>query len=66
MQALPDRVTVLVDEALTYNEVDIGAAKSDLEAATQRQKEAGSDLEAYAREQTIIDFAQAKLRIVGQ
>ncbi len=66
MQALPDRVTVLVDEALLYNEVDIAAAKRDLDAASQRQRDAAGDAEAYIREQAIIDFAQAKLRIVGQ
>src|SRR5690348_18012379 len=29
MQALPDRVTVLVDDALTFEEVDVAAARAE-------------------------------------
>jgi F0F1-type ATP synthase epsilon subunit len=61
MQALPDRVTVLVDEALTFDDVDVGAAREELSAALERQKTATD--EEYGREQAIIDFANAKLRL---
>jgi F-type H+-transporting ATPase subunit epsilon len=64
MQALPDRVTVLVDEALAFEDVDVEEARRDLAAATERQK-ATSDPHAFEREQTIIDFANAKLRLTG-
>ncbi len=64
MQALPDRVTVLVDRALRFEDVDVVAARSDLNAATERQKSAADPLE-YQREQSIIDFANAKLRLTG-
>jgi F-type H+-transporting ATPase subunit epsilon len=65
MQALPDRVTVLVDEALAFDDVEVAAARERLERATERQKgtDAGSD--AYAREQAVIDFAGAQLRLTG-
>ena len=63
MQALPDRVTVLVDEALTFEEVDVAAARAELAEATERQKSAESM--QYAREQAIVDFANAKLRLTG-
>jgi F-type H+-transporting ATPase subunit epsilon len=64
MQALPDRVTVLVDEALAFEDVDVEEARRDLAAATERQKTA-ADPHVFAREQAIIDFANAKLRLTG-
>ncbi len=64
MQALPDRVTVLVDEALTFEEVNVAQARTELAEATERQKAAGEP-HVFAREQSIIDFANAKLRLTG-
>lgn len=64
MQSLPDRVTVLVDRALKFEDVDVNAARGELEAATERQK-ASHDPAAFAREQSAIDFANAKLRLTG-
>src|SRR5512142_3121478 len=54
MQALPDRITVLVDDALSFEEVDVAAARADLAEATERQK-AAAEPSAAAREQAIID-----------
>jgi F-type H+-transporting ATPase subunit epsilon len=65
MQALPDRVTVLVDEAVAFEDVDVAKTRQELAEATERQKAAGSDLAAHAREQAAIDFAQAKLRLTN-
>ena len=64
MQALPDSLTVLVDDALTFEEVDVAAARVELAEATERQK-AATEPHVYAREQAIIDFANAKLRLTG-
>lgn len=64
MQALPDRVTVLVDEALAFEEVDVAAARNELAEASERQK-AAADPNVFAREQAVIDFANAKLRLTG-
>jgi F-type H+-transporting ATPase subunit epsilon len=64
LQALPDRVTVLVDEALTFEEVDVAQTRSELADATERQKASGEP-HVFAREQAIIDFANAKLRLTG-
>jgi len=64
MQALPDRVTVLVDRALRFEDVNPGEARNELNAALERQKSA-SDPGAFAREQVVIDFANAKLRLTG-
>jgi F-type H+-transporting ATPase subunit epsilon len=65
MQALPDRVTVLVDEAVRFEEVDVAEARAELSEATERQKAAAAGSEPYAREQAIIEFANAKLRLTG-
>ena len=65
MQALPDRVTVLVDEALTFEDVDVAAARDEIAQAADRQKGAAPGSPAFAREQAIIDFANAKLRLTG-
>ncbi|MHB8146547.1 MAG: ATP synthase F1 subunit epsilon [Vulcanimicrobiaceae bacterium] len=64
MQALPDRVTVLVDEAFTFDEVDVAKAQQDLAQALERQK-AAPDLASALHEQVAIDLAGAKLRLTG-
>ena len=65
MQALPDGVTVLVDEAVRFEEVVVSEARQELGEATERQKAAGGDREIVAREQAKIEFAEAKLRLTG-
>jgi F-type H+-transporting ATPase subunit epsilon len=65
MQALPERVTVLVDEALHFEDVDVAAARAELASALERQQTEGADPQAFAREQAVIDFARAKLRLTG-
>ena len=64
MQALPDRLTVLVNQALKFEDVDVAGARHDLESATERLKSA-ADPHAQAREQSIVDFANAKLRLTN-
>jgi F-type H+-transporting ATPase subunit epsilon len=65
LQALPDKITVLIDAALDANEIDLGESRAELAAATDEQKAAGSDLTAWKRAQAKIDFANAKLKVVG-
>ncbi len=65
MQALPDRVTVLVDEALAFDGIVVAEARAKLEAAPERQKSVAPGSDAYAREQAAIDFANAQLRLTG-
>jgi F-type H+-transporting ATPase subunit epsilon len=65
LQVLPDRITLLVDAAFERSEVNIDTTRRDLSAAQERQRSAGGDLEAYRREQAIIDLANAKLHIAG-
>ena len=65
IQALPDHVTVLVDEAVRSEQVVVAKVQEELGGATERQKAAGADREFFAREQAIIDFANAKLGLTG-
>ncbi|MBV8637128.1 MAG: ATP synthase F1 subunit epsilon [Candidatus Eremiobacteraeota bacterium] len=50
MQALPDRLTILVDEALHFDDIDVAKTRDDL---------------ANATDPAAIEFANAKLRLVG-
>ena len=65
LQVLPDRITLLVDAAFERNEVDIDAARRERAEASERQSSAGGDLEKWRHEQSIIDFANAKLQVAG-
>jgi F-type H+-transporting ATPase subunit epsilon len=65
MQALPDRVTVLVDEAVGFDGVVVAEVRQQLRDAIERQKAAGVESEEYAREEAVIEFAGAKLRLTG-
>jgi F-type H+-transporting ATPase subunit epsilon len=65
MQALPDRLVVLVDAALQREGIDASAARADLDAATERRKSLTPQTAEYAREQATIDFANARLALVG-
>jgi len=66
MQALPDRVTVLIDEALRFEDVDVAKTREELAEALERQKDESIESPAYARAQSAVDFANAKLRLTGQ
>ena len=63
LQALPDKITILADAALEQDEIDIADARADFAAAQEEQRAAGSDLEAWRRAQTKIDFANARLAV---
>jgi len=65
LQALPDRVTVLVDAAVTREEIDTGAARADLDAATDRLKTLKPQTAEYEREKAIVHFANARLTLAG-
>lgn len=65
MQALPERVTVLVDEAVRREDVDTVQVRAELEATLARQRPLTPQTAEYAREQAIVDFANAKLTLAG-
>ncbi len=66
MQALPDRVTVLVDEALRFEDVDVATTREELADALERQKSESIESPGFARAQAEVDFSNAKLRLTGQ
>jgi len=65
LQALPERLTVLVDQALRFEEVDVNGARTELAEAQECQKSAAADSPQYQHEQAAIDYANAKLRLTG-
>ena len=65
MQALPGKVTILADAALSADEIDIAQARADLAAAQEEQRTAGGDLAAQRRAAAKIDFANARLHVAG-
>lgn len=65
LQALPKKVSVLVDEAVAAKAVNSDAVRAERKAALDRQAAAGHDRTAIAREQELIDFADAKLTLLG-
>ena len=65
MQALPGKITILTDVALAADEIEVAGSRAELAAATDEQRQAGSDLAAWRRAQAKIDFANAKLKVAG-
>jgi F-type H+-transporting ATPase subunit epsilon len=65
MQALPDRLTVLVDAALRRDDIDPAKAEADLKAAQERLSGLAAQTPEYAREQAAVDFANARLKLWG-
>jgi len=65
LQALPGKITILADAALSRDQIDIEAARAELTAGTDEQHQAGGDTLAYKRAQAKIDFAKAKLEVAG-
>jgi len=65
MQALPDRLVVLVDAALRRDDIDVTAARAELEAATARLAALAPQTAEYAREKANVDFANARIALAG-
>ncbi|MBV9439879.1 MAG: ATP synthase F1 subunit epsilon [Candidatus Eremiobacteraeota bacterium] len=65
LQALPGKITVLTEDALSRDEVDIDDARRDCAEGAEEQRAAGGDLAAWRRAQAKIDFANARLSVAG-
>lgn len=65
LQALPDRVTILVDAAFSRDEVNVDATRRELQEAQTRLSSVGGNLEEHRKEQSLIDLANAKLHVAG-
>ena len=61
VEVLPDRVTILADEAQKPEEIDAGEAQKQLDEGLKMWNEAGDSEENYARANEVIDDAESKL-----
>ena len=61
VEVLPDRVTILAQNAIKPEEIDASAAQQELERGQKMWNEAGEDAEKYAQANEVIHEAQVKL-----
>src|SRR6202453_4941140 len=61
VEVLPDRVTILAQNAIKPEEIDTGEAQRELESGEKMWNEAGEDPEKYEQANEVIHEAQAKL-----
>jgi F-type H+-transporting ATPase subunit epsilon len=60
-EVLPDRVTILANDALKPSEIDVNRAKEQLERGNQLWNQAGDSEAAYDKALSVIAEAEAKL-----
>lgn len=65
IEVLPDRVTILANDALKPEEIDVQRAEKQLDLGLQEWREAGDSEEAYAEALRRIAEAEAKLTSAG-
>jgi len=61
VEVLPDRVTILAQDALRPQEIDVERAREQLDRGTKMWNEAGESQEAYTVALRVIAEAEAKL-----
>jgi F-type H+-transporting ATPase subunit epsilon len=61
VEVLPDRVTILADQALKPEEIDVSRAEQQREHGQKMWNEAGESEEAYAEALRVISEAEAKI-----
>ena len=61
VEVLPDRVTILANDALKPEDIDVPRAEKQLDRGHQEWKEAGESEEAYAEALRVIAEAEAKI-----
>jgi F-type H+-transporting ATPase subunit epsilon len=66
VEVLPDRVTILAQNAIKPEEIDAGEAQRQLESGQRMWSEAGEDAEKYAQANEVIHEAQVKLASAGK
>jgi F-type H+-transporting ATPase subunit epsilon len=66
VEVLPDRVTILAQNAIKPEEIDAGEAQRQLESGQKMWNEAGEDAEKYAQANEVIHEAQVKLASAGK
>ena len=66
VEVLPDRVTILANDAVLPSQIDVAKVKEQLEHGHQMWNEAGDSEEKYTEAERVINEAEAKLASVGQ
>lgn len=66
VEVLPDRVTILANDALKPSEIDTARAQQQLDRGLQMWKDAGESEEAYEHAQRVISEAEAKLATAAE
>jgi F-type H+-transporting ATPase subunit epsilon len=66
VEVLPDRVTILAQNAIKPEEIDAGEAQRQLESGQKMWSEAGEDAEKYAQANEVTHEAQVKLASAGK
>jgi len=66
VEVLPDRVTILANDALKPEEIDVPRAKDQLERGHKDWREAGDSEEAYTEALHVIAEAEAKLATASE
>jgi F-type H+-transporting ATPase subunit epsilon len=61
VEVLPDRVTILAQNAIKPEEIDTGKAQRELESGEKMWNEAGEDPDKYKEANEVIHEAQVKL-----
>ncbi len=65
VEVLPDRVTILANDALKPEEIDVQRAERQLDRGLELWKQAGDSEEAYDESLRVIAEAEAKLASAG-
>jgi len=61
VEVLPDRVTILANDAIVPSQIDVGRAKQELDHGHELWNQAGDDADKYAEANDVIHEAEAKL-----
>jgi F-type H+-transporting ATPase subunit epsilon len=65
VEVLPERVTILANDALKPEEIDVPRAEKQLERGQQEWKDAGDSEDAYTEALRVIAEAEAKIASAG-
>ena len=66
VEVLPDRVTILANDAVAPSAIDVPAAQKQLDHGHELWNQAGDSEEKYAEAEQVINEAEAKLASAGQ
>lgn len=65
VEVLPDRVTILANDALVPSQIDVARAKQQLERGQELWNQAGDSEDKYTEAERVMNEAEAKLSSAG-